>query len=495
MANLLFLYTDEQRFDTLAAYGNTKIAMPNLNRLAARSTVFDQTYVTQPVCTPSRSSLVTGLWPTQNGCTTNNIALRPETPCLPELLPEGAYATGHHGKWHLGDEIFAQHGFQEWLATEDTYHAYYHPTRDQAERSAFHHWLIEKGHTPEPKPNLPPEIADRFFRPQIHRLPEEHSRPAFLAETAGNFIRDHKGDPWVLYVNFLEPHMPFHSCRDDQYDTGEIDLPGNYHHEMDDSFDLKARLLAAKYHAHGYEGQRLQTEEDWREISARYWGMCSLVDTAVGRILAALAETDQDEDTIIVFTSDHGDMMASHRLMGKGVQFEESTRVPMLLHVPGQREERHVQGPISHIDVMPTLLDLLGHDAPVNLPGKSLRPLLENPDTPTTDDVFVQWNSPAFGEPCPENPTQPDYAKPIASAEEAHEAHAADKRTIVTPDGLKLNVATNGDHELFDLAADPLETHNLIGDRDQADAVRGLTDRIRRWQESIGDERELPDPV
>lgn len=122
--NLLFIYTDEQARGTLATYGNRRIEMPNLNRLASQSVVFDDAYVTQPVCTPSRSSLLTGLWPHTNGCIENNVPLRSETPCLPEMLSPAArrdMVTGHYGKWHLGDELFAQHGFDEWVSIEDMY--------------------------------------------------------------------------------------------------------------------------------------------------------------------------------------------------------------------------------------------------------------------------------------------------------------------------------------------------------------------------------------
>ena len=128
--NLLFIYTDEQSFNTLAAYGNEQIEMPHLNRLAAASSVFEKAYVTQPVCTPSRSTLLTGLYPHTNGCTENNIPLQPTTACLPEMLAAGDYATAHIGKWHLGDELFAQHGFAEWVSIEDGYNAYFSAGRD-----------------------------------------------------------------------------------------------------------------------------------------------------------------------------------------------------------------------------------------------------------------------------------------------------------------------------------------------------------------------------
>ena len=130
--NLLFLFTDEQGAATMAAYGNRAIRMPNLDALAGQSVVFEKAYVTQPVCTPSRSSLMTGLWPHTNGCTENNVPLRPETPCLPELVTRGGYISAHHGKWHLGDEIFAQHGFDEWRSIEDGYRPHYGAGRDRA---------------------------------------------------------------------------------------------------------------------------------------------------------------------------------------------------------------------------------------------------------------------------------------------------------------------------------------------------------------------------
>lgn len=123
--NLLFLYSDQQRADTLAVNGNSQIHMPNLNGLAAQSTAFERAYVTQPVCTPSRSSLLTGQCPHTNGCTRNNVPLQGDTRCLPELLGDPDYACGHLGKWHLRDEIFAQHGFAEWRAIEDGYWRYY----------------------------------------------------------------------------------------------------------------------------------------------------------------------------------------------------------------------------------------------------------------------------------------------------------------------------------------------------------------------------------
>jgi len=146
--NLLFIWTDEQRYNTMAAYGNEKIRTPNLNRLADKSVVFKKAYVTQPVCTPARSSVMTGMWPHQNGCLKNNIPLRKETKCLPELLDDPEYRSAYMGKWHLGDEIFLQHGFDEWVSIEDNYIAYYSEGRNRNLRSDYHHFLVQKGYEP-----------------------------------------------------------------------------------------------------------------------------------------------------------------------------------------------------------------------------------------------------------------------------------------------------------------------------------------------------------
>ncbi len=478
--NLLFIYTDEQAPDTLAAYGNRLIQMPNLNRLAEKGTVFEKAYVSQPVCTPSRSTLLTGLWPHQSGVTENNIPLDPEIPCLPEMLDTDRHATAHYGKWHLGDEIFAQHGFEEWRGIDDGYAKRYRDPERQNEVSEYHRWLVGRGRTPS--------NGKRFGRDQAARFPEYLGKPAYLANEACDFLRRNRDNPFILYVNFLEPHMPYFGPRDGQHDPEQIPLPANFHNPPGADQPLKLRVFCEAYRDKGHSGYPLKTESDWREMIARYWGLCSLVDTHVGRILSTLEELGLDENTIVVFTSDHGDMMGSHQLLAKCVMYEEAVRVPWIVRLPGQNEGRRVRGPVSQIDMVPTLLDLLGADVPERLPGRSRAAWLRD-DGPTEldEDVFIEWNGPNTGivGEAPERFVVPESLLEEVTPEELRNSVTDPIRTLVTPDGWKFNRSSRGDHELFNLTDDPGETRNLASDPAHGERMRELSARIDVWEAGV----------
>ncbi len=484
--NLLFIYTDEQAFNTLAAYGNTQIEMPNLNRLAEQSVVFDQSYVTQSVCTPSRSTLLTGLYPHSNGCVENNIPLDSETACLPEMLGEGDYATAHIGKWHLGDELFAQHGFDEWVSIEDGYNGHFSVGRDQGVTSSYHDFLIGHG--------LEPENGNRFGRAQASRLPEQYGKPAFLAQESSRFIRENRDRPFVLYVNFLEPHMPYFGPRDDQYDPANIPLSANFAAEPNESQPLKTRVLAEAYRQQGHSGLPLRTPEDWQRMIANYWGLCSLIDTHTGTILDTLEECGLSDNTIVVFTSDHGDMMGGHRLLAKCVMFEEAVRVPLMMRLPGQQKGKRINGPVSQIDLVPTLLDLLDQPLPGYLQGKSLRPLVESENGRSEESVFIEWNGPNSGI-VGEGEGRyhvPDSLQGSVSADELAEAITDAVRTVISPEGWKLNYSPRGEHELYDLFQDPGEMTNVFDRAESKPIVADLVEQIEQWQERTGDTVALP---
>jgi len=447
--NLLFLWTDQQRADTMAAYGNTRYRVPNMNRLAARSVVFDRPYVTQPVCTPSRSSVLTGFWPHQNGCVQNNIPLRPEVKTLPELLADSSYRTAYMGKWHLGDEVFPQRGFDEWRAIEDgIYQAFYSPGRDKNARSQYHQFLLSLGYKPEDKSH-----PNSFSRNFATRLPVEHSKPSFLAQEASNFILGNRREPWLLYVNTLEPHTPFSSALNDLHSDEECPLPANFPgipSTPEPAWYKKRRGGSVGNSEFG--GFDLKAAEGFRRAHRHYAGLCSLVDQMVGRILWALEVSGQAENTIIVYTSDHGEMMGAHSLLAKGVMYEEAICVPLLLHVPfrGQKPV-HVPQPVSHIDIVPTLLELMGKKEAAGFPGRSLVPALTANRPP--EDVFLEWTS--------DNEKGPSG------------------RTVVTPGGYKFVWYDTDVSLLFDRSKDPLEMNNLIESPGHTATLRRLRAAIQ----------------
>lgn len=467
--NLLFLWTDQQRPDTMGCYGNAQARTPNLDALAAQSAVFENARVVHPVCTPSRGTLLTGRWPHETGVTANNIPLPATTPCVPELLARrDDYATGYMGKWHLGDEVFAQHGFRTWVSIEDNYEKYFSAQRDRSTRSDYHHYLVAQGFKPD-RPN------NTFKRTTACALPAEHTKPEFLARHATEFLRQHGRQPFVLSVNFLEPHSPYLSILRDRYDPAQCPRPETFDQEFGAEMPVRYRFRQAN------DRSTLRDLAALQEVNAHYWGLTEQVDRSVGRILRALEASGAAERTIVVFTSDHGDQMGAHRMLGKGVMYEESARIPLFIRAPGLRPAR-IAHPVSHIDFVPTLLDLLRSPAPGNFHGKSWRPLLEGRAT-AVEPVFMQWSP---------NPTEGDGDDPARlppgfSAEDAARARSVSARTIVAPDGLKLTLRHGDVPTLFDLRRDPHESKNLVDEPAYRDRRRELTGRIAAWQQRTGD--------
>ena len=477
--NLLFIFTDQQRRDTLSCYGSCQALTPNLDSLASESFVFQNAYVTQPVCTPSRSSIMTGLYPHTTGCTANNIPLRPETPTIAEMVSE-EYLRGYYGKWHLGDEVLPQHGFEHWVSIEDYYRRYYSRPEFLSRFSDYHHFLIRQGFTPDtaaPEPGT--ADAQTFDRYMAASLPERYTKAAFLGREAARFIREHRAQPWVLYVNFLEPHDPYTGplnglCPPDQAVTAPAFRrePGVGAAEIN-------RLLAKFYRDVMLEGHDLSNERGCRELRSKYLGNLALMDRAVGGILRTLDECGLKESTIVVFTSDHGDMMGDHGIFEKCVLYEEAVAVPLLVRVGWLGQTQHmVPGRVSQIDLVPTLLELLDEPQPSGLQGRSLAAVLRGEESLEGNDVFIQWNG---------HNGRPPRDIPSHVPASAWDGVSGPWRTVISSDGWKLNLSASDRCELYDLNDDPHELQNLYHAPGQRRRVRELTARIRGWQERSGD--------
>ena len=478
--NLLFVFTDQQRFDTMRCYGNDWIRTPHLNALAEQSFVFENAYVTQPVCTPSRSSIVTGLYPHTNGCTANNIPLGPDTPTIAEMISDD-YARGYFGKWHLGDEIVAQHGFDHWVSIEDNYRKYYSREEYLARFSSYHHFLL--GHAFQP--NYDCEGARVFSRGFACKVQERFTKPAFLAQEATRFLEEHRERPFLLYVNFLEPHSPYLGPFYDLYSPDDLPTPPHFLEPPPENASRLHRLMADLYMNSPRAGFNLRTEADWRRLRSEYMGNVTLVDRAVGRMLEALDVNGLAENTIVVFTSDHGDLLGDHGILAKCVMYEEATRVPLLMRVPWLASQpRRIGGCVSQVDLVPTLLELLDQPLPDGLQGKSRCDVLRDEASLDDNDAFIEWNG-------------PDGRRLIESAEmpaeEIDRIKSSPWRTIMTGDGWKLNLSPHDHCELYDLNTDPTEQRNLFDDPAQKERVRDLATRIHAWQERTNDKAPLPD--
>jgi len=458
--NLLFIITDQQRKDTLSVYGNNQIKVPNLNRLAAESVVFENYYVTQPLCTPSRGSLMTGLYPHSHHSYNNNVVLPESTPVLVQLLKKKEYVSAYFGKWHLGNEICKQHGFDYWESTEDYYNKNGYSC--DLKVSGYSDWLIAHGQKPDDH--------GKFSRDAANAMPEDLSKPAYLADIANNFMTKQKEKPWVMYVSFLDPHTPFHSVNDHLYDPKDMKLGDTYYEKPDPTYlDRQQAIRDVLIKGYGeYQGY-LSSPEATKVEKARYWGKISLVDEMIGRIHKKLAELGEDDNTIIVFTSDHGEMMGDHRLMFKSVMFQQAIQVPMIVHVPWLKgKPQRVPQNASGVDVVPTLLELMSQEIPAHLQGRSWAPYFAGKEEFPERDVIIEWN----GVPWPPK-LMKAYSEPL--------------RAIVTAEGWKLVLAPEGAGELFNLKQDPEEKTNLFYRKDSLETVRMLVHRIHLWQGATGD--------
>jgi arylsulfatase A-like enzyme len=410
--------------------------------------------------------VMTGQWPHASGCKSNNIPLPADVPCIPEILDDSDYRTAYMGKWHLGDEIYPQHGFQEWVSIEDGYSRYYSAGRNPDDRSDYHHFLVEHG--------CQPAAGGRFSRGYAARRPLEQCKPKFLETRACDFLRARQQDPFILSVNFLEPHMPFYGPLDHEHDPAEVQLPDNYADPLEANEPLRSRVMREHYR------RQYPTPEKMRDLIRKYWGLVTQVDLSVGRILETLEDLGLADNTVVVYTSDHGDMMGSHNMVGKTVMYEESAKVPWLMRIPHmENKQKVVRRPVSQIDLVPTVLDAMGSPMDERFPGKSLLPGLEG-NSHDDDHVFIEWNSCGDG-----------FRKlkdiDFATEDEIARASRAEIRVVVSPDGWKLCLSDHDRCQLFNLREDPGETVNLFDSGRHGDIIGRLTGQIHKWQESVDD--------
>jgi len=411
---------------------------------------------------------MTGTWPHINGCTRNSVPLDRRFRVFPELMEDRDYHTAYMGKWHLGEGGPAGRGFREWVSTDD--------------RGDYTNFLLSKDITPD-KQNA------RFSKLAITNLPVELSRPKFLEKRACEFIEKHCRDPFILVVAFVEPHSPYNGPLNNEHPLNEVDLDPTATLPENDDIPLRYRLMREWQQAEAaLDRERLPiqlffgiTPAEYRSIKQRYLGLVTLVDQSIGAILRCLERCGLTDHTIVVHTSDHGDSLGAHHLFGKETMFEEAARVPFLVRLPGQKCGKIISRPVTHIDFVPTLLDLLGQPRHHQCAGKSLLPLIHD-ETTTLDNVFLEWAP---------NRTKVKKRTSLAPRRMIKRAIEESTRTVVSPEGWKLSLRDKDLNELYNWKDDPLETRNLYCDRQYASVISRLADEIHRWQESTRDELKI----
>jgi arylsulfatase A-like enzyme len=370
--------------------------------------------------------------------------------------------------WHLAHKaqpLRPQRGFERfWISTEDQYTA----SHAAEGYSSYHDFLLAQGYTPAD----PHRDGTIFARTTTTRLPEEVTKPAFQAAEAIRFLETYGDEPFLLVVGIHEPHPPCHSPFDDLYRPEDMTLPESWYLPLDPRAARHCHTVRRIYAEEGFKTLLANDEWGWKEAKARYWGLCKLVDRSVGRVLRRLEGLGLADDTIVVYTADHGHLLGEHRMWNKGVPYEPSVQVPLLLRVPGLAPRR-ITTPVGLVRLMPTLLELMGQPIPAHVQGTSLVPLLTDGDTaPDEEAVFIEWNGPWRG-----GGVYSDVAV----------------RTI-RQGRWKLNVSANGDCELYDLQDDPEELRNAVADQGRAQTVGRLFDRLRAWQRETDDPVVLPHP-
>jgi arylsulfatase A-like enzyme len=457
--NVLLIHTDQQRWDALGANGNDEIQTPNLDRLAGEGMNCRRSFVQAPVCMPSRASYMTGQYPSQLDIYQNGVTLPEDVETLPAMLSNYGYTTANVGKLHFlphanrdHRERHPEYGFDHLEISDEP-----GPYAD-----AYRAWVEKKDPDAldEVSVGLPPATEvwhDQMGREDGIEHPDERfpKRPvpfgadaglthsAFVAEQTETFVRDHVDDRFFCSAGFYSPHSPWVvPGRDlDRYDPAELSVP-----EFPEEWDARR------------DGERF-TDEELRRARHGYYAMVSEVDRHVGRLLDTLETLGIAEETVVIFTSDHGENLGDHLCYGKGWPGRDPvSRVPFMIRWPETLDPGETDDFVELVDLVPTILDACGIQRPPHLEGESLLPVFRG-----------------------------ERAGRDSALMESYEGKS------LRTDGFRYGVEPDGSELLYDIDADPGEYHNVADDPDYEDALAAhRTELLRRVTElDIATQRPL----
>lgn len=436
MPKAILIMTDTQRTDMLGCYGGP-VSTPCLDRMAATGIRFDRAYTTQPVCGPARSALFTGYYPHSNGGWANSMSLQTHATTIGRRLTDSGVHAGYIGKWHLdGFDYFGEGECPDGWDPE-----YWYDMRDYLEEMSPE----ERRRSRNPRTNDAGISADFTF---AHRITDRALR----------FLERHGEEDFFLTVSYDEPHDPYLCPEPFASMYRDFDFPA--------SPNVRDTLEGKPAHQKAWAGNAIRTDREAVRIrNADFFGCNSFVDDEIGRVLDAIAQ--YADDALVIYTSDHGDMLQSHCLNGKGpVAYEEITRIPFIVTGAGAPRGAVSDGLVSHIDITPTIMSHFDLAVPSMLEGSPLQRQIRNPDDSVNRSVFVE-----FGR-----------------YEIDHDGFGGFQpmRAIVSGTW-KLVVNLLSDDELYNLNDDPGEMVNLIESASHRDVRDRLHDELLDWMNRTRD--------
>ena len=467
--NVLLILSDQQRLDTVGAYGTglgTMIQTPHIDELAKDGMKFTNAYTTSAICAPARASVMTGLYPHKHGVIDNFTDIVPGTPLLGECMRDAGYYCGYAGKWHVsptrtpeqcgfhegkpfmgyafpGSGVFPHLIFNQPPEDETNYREEYFKENGFTDVDVSHGFL---GNNPAL------QIQEMFCK---HEGPIESTIEYFVAHETRRIIdlAKNQDKPFFIWANFWGPHSPsivpepYYSM----YDPAMIPEHPSYC----DTFEDKpyGYYLSEKMWGLGDYGWK-----GFQEIIARYMGHCTMIDDMVGLIVDKLKQEGLFEDTIIIYSADHGDCLGAHKLIEKGAfTFEEIYHIPMVVHGAGHEDNDSF---VLLQELMPTILDVAGSKPPRPVDGQSILPLMQG--------------------------TQQDNGRREVYGEYHNHFYIARQRMVRDHDyQLTFNESERG--ELYDLKKDPYQLHNVCYDPAYAAVKKEYLEKMSRYMKETED--------
>ncbi|MCB1407096.1 MAG: alkaline phosphatase family protein [Rhodobacteraceae bacterium] len=487
--NILFVMADQLRWDHLSCYGHPHLHTPNLDRLARKGVRFDRAYVQSPVCGPSRASCYTGRTAFSHGATWNRVPLPIGEMTLGDYLRPLGVTTAVVGKTHMMPDTegmarlgltrdteigvrVSQPGFDPYERDDGL-----HPTpllREKGGKLRYNDWLREQGYEGENPWN---DYANAAQGPDGEilsgwelkhsslpaRIKEEHSETAYMTMRARDFIDEMGDHPWLCHLSYIKPHWPYMAPAPyhDMFGPETFKPIVRSPDERADPNPVYAAFMGMAV-SETFSAQGVRDT-----VMPAYMGLIKQIDDHLGHLFAYLEETGKDKETMIVFTSDHGDYLGDHWMGEKELFHEVSVRVPLIIYDP-RPEADATRGTVSDtlveaIDLVPTFLDATGAPPAYHrLEGRSLQPILHG-------EAITDWRDCVFSE--------IDYA--FYSARQTLGTPASGSRGyMVRTDRWKYVHFTGFPPQLFDLDADPDEFHDLGRDPAFEDTRRQMKDRL-----------------